>query len=237
MYFDAMKLALARRLLSPGMSNLFAARFRRHEQELLYQGVFSGACSALGLNQAFFPVKGAANHSLLYLLMRISLETDVKRVLELGAGQSSLLFNQLRKHRNFEVVTLEHNEEWARRIGSLVSHQVIYAPLLERTIEGFRSPAYDLSQLSGKFDFVVVDGPVGSPSRSRWGALPLLSEHIEQEYVVVFDDAERKGEQQTIKEAIRILSASAKYPHVAITNALKSQVILASDRYGYVRFF
>lgn len=236
MHLESVKLASVRRVASARIAELFTARFHRHEQELLYQGMFSSACSALGIDQAFFPVKGAANYSLLYLALRISLETDVKRVLELGAGQTSLLFNQLRKRREFEVVTLEDNASWAARIGSMVSHKVIHCPMIPHKVSGVSAPGYDLSKLDGKFDFVIVDGPMGSKQHSRWGALSLIAQNLDTEYVVLFDDAERKGEQQTIREAMRILS-TLKRPHFSITNALKSQAVLSSDRYSHVRFF
>lgn len=230
------KLASVRRIASARIAEFLTARFHRHEQELLYQGMFSSACSALGIDQAFFPVKGAANYSLLYLVLRIALETDVKRVLELGAGQTSLLFNQLRKRRDFEILTLEDNADWAARIGSMVSHKVVHCPLVPHEVSGVSATGYDLSKLEGKFDFVVVDGPMGTKKHSRWGALSLIAQNLDAEYVLLFDDAERKGEQQTVREAMRILAAS-KRPHFSITNALKSQAVLSSDRYSYVRFF
>lgn len=236
MRIEGAKLSSVRRLASARIADFLTARFHRHEQELLYQGMFSSACSSLGIAQTFFPVKGAANYSLLYLIMRICLETEVKRILELGAGQTTLLLHHLRKLRQFDVTTLEHDVTWAGRIGSLVSHQVAHSPLIDCEAGGITRPGYDVSKLDGKFDFVIVDGPLGSPTYSRWGALSLLADHINSDYIVIFDDAERKGEQQTIMEAVRILSSSQR-PHFSLTNALKSQVVLSSDRYAYVRFF
>ncbi|UPK20965.1 hypothetical protein [Bradyrhizobium sp. 131] len=236
MQVEAIKLASVRRLASARLAELLTARFHRHEQELLYQGMFSSACSTLGVDQTFFPIKGAANYSLLYLALRICLETNVKRILELGAGQTSLLFNQLRKRREFEVVTLEDNVEWAARIGSMVSHEVIHSPLIHQEVRGVNTLGYDLSKVKGNFDFIIVDGPMGRPDHSRWGALSLIAQNLDPDYIVLFDDAERRGEQQSIREAMKILSGPNR-PHFSLTNGLKSQAVFSSDSYSYVRFF
>lgn len=54
MQVEAIKLASVRRLASARLAELLTARFHRHEQELLYQGMFSSACSTLGVDQTFF---------------------------------------------------------------------------------------------------------------------------------------------------------------------------------------
>jgi hypothetical protein len=236
--FDLLKLALIRRLLPQEVRNVLDGRFRRHEQELIYQQMFISACASLGINQVFYPVKGAANYSLLYLILRICLETDVRRILELGAGQTSLLFEQLRKLRaDIEVVTIEHDRLWADHIGGLVSHQVIHAPLIDREIRGRRALIYDPSVVSEKFDLILIDGPYGSPTYSRWGALAFLPDRLREDCVLLFDDAERRGEQQTLREAIQILSEHDIRADLSITTASKTQAVLTTRKYSHVRYF
>ena len=72
----------------------------------------------------------------------------------------------------------------------------------EREIHGHREPAFDV-ELDGTFDVVLVDSPHGRPRRSRWAALELLDRRLADEFLVIFDDAQRQGEMETVTEFIR----------------------------------
>jgi 16S rRNA G966 N2-methylase RsmD len=166
--------------------------------ELLYQIMFYEAARALELKlPPLYPVRGAANYSLLYVLLR-ALSTRQVRVLEIGAGQSSLLINALGR----DAVTVEPDAQWASWIGERVAHPVVHAPMAVKTIHGRQEPGFDVT-LRGRFDVVLVDSPHGARRRSRWSALELLDRHLADEFLVIFDDAQRTGEMDTASEFIR----------------------------------
>jgi len=191
--------------------------------ELLYQGMFNAASKELHL-PPLFPTKAAANYSLLYLILRVCLETPGNRVLEIGAGQSSLLLDALKA----DAVSLETDAAWAESIGARVGHRVVHAPLVE-TDGKPEFPDAMVRQL-GQFDVVVVDGPLGSPGR-RAALSPL--KHLAEEFVVIFDDAHRPGTQGTVKAFL------AAHPHARISwvHGQKSQCVVFTKARAMVGHF
>lgn len=198
--------------------------------ELRYQGLFGDALGGLGIQSRYFPVKAAANYSLLYLILRVVTELPVRRVLELGCGQTSLLFDDLARSRALEVTTLEQDADWAARIQHRVAHRILQAPLATKRIRGRETRAYAAAPetLGEGFDFLMIDGPQGRRRHSRWGALEYVEAFASEEMVLLFDDAQREGEQDTIREALAMLAARGLEYDVAITRGLKSQCLIAT---------
>jgi predicted O-methyltransferase YrrM len=211
----------------------------RYSQETLYQGIFESGLNALGVKHPpFYAVKSGANYSLLYTLLRIVTETPCANILELGAGQSSLLLDALKQIRpDIGVTSVETDSSWAEIIGARVSHEVIYSPVTRRSIRGADAQAYsDLSPLgSRKFDVVLVDGPPGAEKhRSRWASLEILVDHLAPEFVVVFDDAERSGEQETIREFAKMHDWRLDN---GMTLGTKGQIMLYTPAFGAAKYF
>lgn len=196
--------------------------------EGVFQQVFDAAVARSGIAvPPLYPVGSAANAGLLYLLFRLLDDFPRLDILEIGAGQSSLLLDALaRAGRAQSLVTLEHDAAWAARIAARVAHEVRVAPLRPAPVFGIEAPVYDIN-LGRRFDLVVVDGPIGTPRYSRWGTLQLLSESLAEEFVVVFDDAERPGERATI-EKLLALHPAAKHVFV---HAMKSQCVVFTPKY------
>ena len=205
-------------------------------REVFFQNLVHYNLNALRLPPLpLFPVKAAANYGLLYLLIRIILETDCNRVLEIGAGQTSLLLNALKTMKpELSLLTLEADMEWARRIGGMVDHEMLHLPLVKRSVNGIEVDAFsDLSPLSGrKFDLVLVDGPVGSKRHSRRTSLEILSENLAEDFIVVFDDAERIGEQDTIKEFMKIRARDLGF---FVTAGSKCQFVAFTPPFSHVQ--
>lgn len=169
-------------------------------REVLLQNMFNDAVAKLDVPAPPLYATGAgANYGLFYLILRIITENPVRRVLDVGAGQSTLLLNALAKKYDLEVVTLETDEDWANRIGQRVDHPVLHSPLARRSIHGVDVDGYaDLSAVEGKFDLILIDAPVGTKRHSRWAGLELIDRFRQDDCVVIFDDAERRGERDTI---------------------------------------
>ena len=142
---------------------------------------------------ALYPVGSAANATLLYLLYRCVTELPVSEVLEIGAGQSSFLLDAIgRVRNNLRVTTLETSKDWAQRVAQRVSHRVVTSALRDGEYESLSSVA------DRRYDLVLVDGPVGTRRSSRRCCLNVLRRCLGPEYVVIFDDAQRQGEMDTV---------------------------------------
>jgi hypothetical protein len=143
--------------------------------EVIYRDLFVRDLERLGLPDIYYPVGAAANHGLLYAVLRTVSECQVSDVLELGAGQTTLLLDNIRrsKDRPFEVRTIEHDARWAEQVGQICDHEVRIVPLIESEIDGRTIRCYDAERVASqaeRFDLMVVDGPIGPPF-NRLGAL------------------------------------------------------------------
>ena len=201
--------------------------------ESIYRDLFLRELSRLGEEDRFFPVGGAANYSLLYLILRIGTEFEPRSVLDVGAGQSTLLWGMLRRRGLVgDVLTLEDDPEWAARIGAQVDHEILVTPLAERSIAGqqVRTYDWDLVKQRPSFDVIVCDGPRGTPRHSRLGILEML-EALRADFALVMDDVEREGEQDTVSAVHELLQSAGADYSVGVVRAAKSQAIFATGRF------
>ena len=80
-------------------------------------------------------------------------------------------------------------------------------------------------------DLIVVDGPVSQRRRSRWGTLEYLDPLLGRDFILLFDDAERRGDQDTIEATLKHLSARGAEIACAVTRARKSQFLIAGGAF------
>jgi predicted O-methyltransferase YrrM len=206
-------------------------------KEILYQNMFNNSCQGMNISAPLYPVGSAANYTLLYLILRILTELPVKRVLELGAGQSTLLMDAIAKVQpSLDIITLETDALWADRIDQRVAHSVVKSSLRPTVHEGDCVETYgELEPLDGQqFDFVIVDGPMGTRKKSRWAALEILERNLANEFVVIFDDAERRGEQETIRKFISQHTSNIDF---MVLNGKKAQFVAFTPQYRDLKFF
>jgi predicted O-methyltransferase YrrM len=224
---------LSRLCLKSRLAPLLTLTGALDAREGLFQGMLYQAADALNIRlPPLYPVRYAANFSLLYAILRAATELNVHSILELGAGQSTLTLDAVRKARpDLRLYTMEADAEWAATISRRVAHTVALHHLERRTISGVVEPGYaHLPQ--GPFDMVIVDGPWGSRRRSRWASLAVLQQVLTDDFVVIFDDAERAGEQETIRQFLKE-RPSARY---SLIRGLKSQCVVYSPRFFSARF-
>jgi len=201
--------------------------------EAIYRDLFLRELALLGEEDRFFPTGGAANYSLLYLILRIGAEFQPASVLDVGAGQSTLLWAMLQRRGCVgEVLTLENDPEWGARIAGQVGHEVLVTPLRRMRIGGRTMMTYDwnAAQAGRRFDAIVCDGPRGTPRHSRGGILSMLGD-LPPDFALVLDDAERDGEQDTIAQVHARLQADKRDYAVGVLRAAKSQAVFATGRF------
>lgn len=212
--------------------------FRQH-RELLYQSMFQEFCRIEGIDRHFFPVGGAANYSLMYVLARLCTECSVLSVLELGAGQSTVLLNEMRKKKGFQMLSVEGSAYWAERMRQHVGSGVLHSPMVNVVVEGFTLRAYDVNLIpkERKFDVVLIDGPTGVTHFSRAGCLEILKRHLEDEFLLIFDDAERAGEQETIDLVESWLKVKGRSYKKHRIDGASTQILLASPGFTPAVYF
>jgi hypothetical protein len=203
-------------------------------RELQYLALLERTLRHLQIDEPFYPVRGAANSSYLYVLVRLLTELSIDRVLELGAGESTVLLDRLAQRRPFARVTLEDDPQWRERIAARVADPPRLAPLTRRPVAGYTVTAYDPAVLAGEapFQLLLVDGPRGSPRRSRWGCLELMAQHLDTEFVIVIDDAERRGELDTIRAVLDLLADRGCAVSHRFVHAAQSQCVIATPGFA-----
>jgi hypothetical protein len=207
--------------------------------ELFYQGIFRDLAAAHGLKLPPLyplPATGAANYGFLYALLRLLLETPCSRVLEIGVGQSTLMLDAAKKMRgNLEAVSIENDAVWARRIGEQVAHLIYHAPLVRKPLHGRQVMGFNLPAIEGRFDLMIVDGPKQVTRSSRWAALEVLDNYLADEFVVLFDDAGRAGDQDLMKEFVRSCGRSGLNSH--FIHASRAQCLIFTPAFSACALF
>ena len=209
---------------------------KRMLREVLLQNMVHDAVANLDLPvPPLYPTGAGANYGLFYLILRIVTENPVARVLDVGAGQSTLLLNALAKKSPIDVVTLETDSNWADRIGQRVDHKVVHSPLVPRSIHGVDVQGYaDLSGIEGKFDLILIDAPIGTKRHSRWAGLELIDSFREQDCIVIFDDAERRGERDTIN---RFCALHEDLKGRYFRPAAAQQFVACSPKFSHIMYY
>jgi hypothetical protein len=219
------------------------AQARLQHQEQMYFQSFLDLKRDLRISTPFFPFGWAANASLLYLLTRSVDTLPIACICELGAGQSTVLFDALAATKPLTVDSFEQDQFWAKTVGARLQHpdkiRVHHGELREQAVRGHTTRFYDLgaSIERNRYNLVLVDGPSGERRRSRWGSLVVLDQHLADDFLVIFDDADRIGEADTCAEAVNLLRQKRMKFYTGIIEAAKSQFLIASESMRPACFF
>lgn len=189
----------------------------------------------------FFYDGAAATSGFELMHLKVLLLTQPRCILELGSGQSTKLISHYQQqHPDAYAITLEQDEDWWNRMLPHVTHDYRHSPLVDVTwskAEPDRSVAtswYDVDDnlLERRFDYVVVDGPDhGLVPYSRSGLLKFIPQLLSPSFTVIFDDAERPGEIDTIKEFVRLLERNGvAFTRFAIRGVKTQEVFCSPDK-------
>ena len=143
-----------------------------------------------------------------YILFRILDEIKPKNILEMGMGQSTKIINEYVKHsKNIKYDIVEHDKNWIdffktntnvdelSNIHLLKNYKREYNGTLINAYKNFKKEFKNY-----KFDFISIDGPVGSGQEySRMDIIDLIPDCLRETFVILLDDCERIGEQRTIE--------------------------------------
>jgi hypothetical protein len=215
------------------------------ELESVYRDLFIRDIAKVGMDDVYYPVGHAANYSLLYLVMRCVQELKFTEVLELGAGQTTILLDQAKRAlaAGYRVRTIEHDPLWAKRMSELVGHEIVRADLSPIAIGGRKINYYDRDAIAvgnRKYDLIIVDGPPAFAPTMRYdrtGVATIVECHLAHEFVIVFDDAERDGEIEAISSCRRLLEYRGIPFLEGQVSGFKRQHVFATPAHAKAAFF
>ena len=222
---------------------------QRQYQELNFADLLhDSAAGSSWLKDKSFALYGwAANYSFIYTLFRILDNVRPAKILEMGLGQTSLVTSQYAAHNNpaAEVDIIENDTSWIN----------IYRPRLaagenirlnQCDIEFFDEEGQNrrynraaLSQITAdkKYNLIIVDGPMGGGQKHpRSNILDLVEKNLAPDFIIIFDDVERHGEQATIARTQDKLKTMGIAFATQQRDALKSQFLIFSQSYEFARY-
>lgn len=187
-------------------------------KEILWAETFNNTISDSNWlkDKSFSPGRWAVGYQYLYAAYRILNAVKPKKILELGLGQSTKLLSQYAKtNKEVKHIVVEHDQEWIdfyKKENEVAENTEILK--LEREYRKYKNDDKVLAFknfkeiLQGqKFDFISIDAPLGANAKiyARVDVLEILPECLEEDFVMVIDDYNRKGEKNTVNEIERIL--------------------------------
>ncbi|MBR5964558.1 MAG: glycosyltransferase family 2 protein [Treponema sp.] len=188
--------------------------------------------------KSFCPGRWAASYSFLYVLYRVVNEFRPHNIIEFGLGQTSKITMQYAKKYNENLTIIEHNPDWLDAFKKNVPESFdvdSYVHILglkeKDNGNGYAYDGFDdfLAQQKHKFDLVIVDGPFGSKHNSRPDVLKIIeSNMLNGNFVIIVDDCERLGEQETIQTIQTILRRKEIKYQIGEYSGEKKQVVITN---------
>lgn len=200
------------------------------------------------LHDKSFSLHGwAANYSFIYMLYRILDNAKPQNILEMGMGQTSRLTSQYVAYCNPNTMLdiIENDAGWITtyqpQLAQSTNVKVHQSDLEFFTYDKTECRKYkNLDKVTGKtkYDLVIIDGPFGAlQNLPRSNVLDLIKNHnLANDFIIIFDDAERKGEQNTIAQTIKLLQEQNVEHFVFQRNGIKTQMYITSLTKSFIQY-
>lgn len=221
--------------------------------ELLWANIFHDTIkgSRWLQDQPFSPGRAAIGYPTLYALYRILDEFQPKSILEMGLGQSTKMIGSYAKWKEAqgekcEHIVVEHDTSWINFFkGSFAlssNTEIMQMNLVKAKLDmtdGNQTEVNLYQNFSDnlkekKFDLIFIDGPFGSPFYSRIDIIDLLPECLNDSFILMLDDAERKGEQNTLNMIARMLrDANIDFVHNYYSGVKATAIVASKDLHFY----
>lgn len=217
---------------------------RKKTDEITWSAIFNSAI----IDSSWFKIKSlnpgrwAAGYPMLYILYRVYNDIKPKSILEFGLGETSKLSYQY--HEAFpesELTIIEQDQNWLNFFSKNIHNVIPNTVLLDieyRNVNGFETKTYDglIEKVKGKkFDFILVDGPWGSDHFSRYQVVDLAeNDHLADKFVIIIDDYDRKGEQETASKLREILKSKGITFVEEAYHGIKSTLLICSGSYKFL---
>jgi predicted O-methyltransferase YrrM len=145
-------------------------------------------------------------------LLLAEVDRGRRRIIECGSGVSTIALARALRKQAGRIGALEHDPGWAAFVVAWLEREgldgiatVVEAPLRAHPLALDGTEWYDQSALErlprSDIELLLVDGPpAGEPGldRARYPALPVLSDRLAKDAIVVLDDVNRPGEAEVL---------------------------------------
>lgn len=229
----------------------------RNSSELLWAQIFNSTiagCEWMTPPVSLSPGRSAVGYPYLYVLFRILNEIKPVHILETGLGQSTKLIGTYIKYmetcnKPCSHMIVEHDPEWIKFFEGMFqltdsSHIVQLDITKSRINAGGNIGETEVTEYVGfvdalrgqKFDLISIDGPFGYEAKdySRIDIMGLLPGCLNEDFVLIFDDYERVGEQNTVKLVELILKENGIRFKKGIYSGCKDLCMLVSESLGFL---
>lgn len=85
------------------------------------------------------------------------------------------------------------------------------------------------------YDLIIIDGPWGSPWHSRSQILNIVeNDQLAQSFVIIMDDYNRRGEQQTVNGLYDLLYKKDISYVRGVYSGNKDTIVICSENYKFI---
>lgn len=195
-----------------GQAYKLLTRTSRMQDELYWAQIYNNTVSGSTWlkDNSFCLGRWAVGYPFLYALYRVLNEWKPKRILELGLGQTTKMIGQYAaNNQEIEHIIIEQDKDWIEfftkgvfslpQNSNIIQHDYEFIPYKsQKDVRVFSDFANQINNKS--FDLICIDAPIGSKVYSRIDILKLLPACLPNSFVLMMDDYNRIGEQNTIKD-------------------------------------
>lgn len=218
----------------------------RQTAEVLWAEIFSDTIqnSSWLSDKTFSPGRWAVGYQYLYAMYRILNETKPMQILELGLGQSTKMIAQYAQYKKAEHIVVEHDSSWADFFkNSFSMPECSKIEICELTFVPYKKEqairVYDgLKERLGnkKFDFISIDAPRGGDMKqyARIDILQMLPDCLGENFVILLDDYNRSGEQQTVREIGECLKKNGIAYKKGTYNGMKDCILICAEHLRFL---
>ena len=214
---------------------------RAVSKEILWSEIFNNTISNSGwlINKSFSPGRWAVGYQYLYAVYRILNEAKPKNILELGLGQSTKMLAQYAQtNSNIKHFIVEHDKNWIEFFTNEFelpeNSNIIQLELENRK---FKEDAEVLcykdffkALKNRRFDFISIDAPFGGNAKiyARIDVLKILPQCLSDNFILVIDDYNRKGEKNMVVEMEKVLQGNSIKYTKGVYAGVKECVVIVS---------
>jgi len=128
-----------------------------------------------------------------------------RHILEIGCGISTIIISKVLAQLGGKVLSIENDQNWIDTTMNYMANEknttrIVHSELVEVEFERCKYLWYDFATIrpfleGTKFDLLLVDAPLsGLCKMSRYPAMPVVFDYLQDDFVVFLDDIERRDE-------------------------------------------
>lgn len=213
------------------------------QKELVKANSFNNAISGCEwIKYKDFALGGwAVDNAFMFTLYKVLLHLKPTNILEFGLGQSSKLVHQYANYNNnVKAITCEHDKDWIdffnKDKAGGYKIQLLELELEEVFYDNKKTLSYkniDTFLADQEFDLIIVDAPFGTENYSRSQILSLLN-YLKDDFCILIDDSQRKGERETISELELIMSKKGVSYYKTFYEGAKEHYLMCSEHFKFL---